>query len=649
MFFNKKKTVNDPTSSGSHARMPDIKPGDRIMKHYEVLSELGQGAMSVGYQCLDHKKKMEVALTLLPVSACDTREMEELKGIFQTVSKLQHHNIAACHALERDPDKNCYLVTEFVKGDDLHHWIRRKHEDDSMTWTECLSVIRQIAAALDEAHAQKVIHRNITPANIMITENGTVKVMDFGLSAVMSQKGVATAGTSLYMAPEQWLELPVDARTDQYALAAMVYEMLSGTPPFESAEPAVLKQMVLNTAPDEIEGLPDHIQNAILRAMSRNPGDRFENCIAFFVALVDDMPVSQNSQKQLLSHARPFLKDKDYETVFTCCERALCQDPVNGGAYLVQLLAELQLQTPEDLVSVENIANNRTFKLALRFADPELAEVLNGVLEEQKRIREEARLAEEKRLAEAKRLADENGGEQPVGTEPVLSEEDLSASRKHERNKVFLICGGLLLILLFCIGYIPPCSTLFSSFRAKAEAEARAEAKAKARAKAEAEAEARAKAEAEAEARAKAEAEAKQKLVLSDDGKTVTGVKDRNITSVVIPDGVTSIGNNAFQYCYNLTSVTIPDSVTSIGESAFSRCYNLTSVTIPDSVTSIGNNAFSGCSNLTSVTIPSSVTSIGGGAFSRCKNLTSVTIPRHFTDADVKKWELPYDCKIQRK
>ncbi len=96
---------------------------------------------------------------------------------------------------------------------------------------------------------------------------------------------------------------------------------------------------------------------------------------------------------------------------------------------------------------------------------------------------------------------------------------------------------------------------------------------------------------------------------------------------VVIPEGVTSIGDRAFYWCSGLTSVTIPDSVTSIGDSAFSGCRSMRSVTLPDSVTSIGDSAFYDCSSLTSVTIPDSVTSIGGGAFSHCSSLTSVTIP----------------------
>ena len=100
----------------------------------------------------------------------------------------------------------------------------------------------------------------------------------------------------------------------------------------------------------------------------------------------------------------------------------------------------------------------------------------------------------------------------------------------------------------------------------------------------------------------------------------------KNLTSVIIPDSMTSIGDSAFSGCFGLTSITIPDSVTSIGNYAFSSC-PLTSITIPDSVTSIGNNAFMLCYNLTSITLPDSLTSISDNTFSGCRNLTSITIP----------------------
>ena len=115
------------------------------------------------------------------------------------------------------------------------------------------------------------------------------------------------------------------------------------------------------------------------------------------------------------------------------------------------------------------------------------------------------------------------------------------------------------------------------------------------------------------------------------------------LTSITIPNSVTSIGGGAFMYCEGLASITIPNSVTSIGDNTFASCTNLTSVTIPNSVTSIGDNAFSQCTNLTSVTIPNSVTSIGNNAFFQCTNLTSITIPNSVTSIGYNAF---YDIKL---
>ena len=117
--------------------------------------------------------------------------------------------------------------------------------------------------------------------------------------------------------------------------------------------------------------------------------------------------------------------------------------------------------------------------------------------------------------------------------------------------------------------------------------------------------------------------------------------KRSQIKKVVIENGVTSIGERAFEGCSSLTSITIPNSVTSIGNSVFQGCTNLTSVTIPNSVTSLGRSVFSNCSSLTSVTLPNSVTSIGGDAFYYCKGLTSIDIPNSVTSIGVKAF---YEC-----
>ena len=138
----------------------------------------------------------------------------------------------------------------------------------------------------------------------------------------------------------------------------------------------------------------------------------------------------------------------------------------------------------------------------------------------------------------------------------------------------------------------------------------------------------------------------KRKPVTKIADKAFYGYECEKITSITIPDTVTSIGGLAFTGCTSLTSIEIPDSVTSIGYSAFYGCRSLTSIEIPDTVTSIGGDAFNGCSSLTSVTIPDSVTSIGDQAFEGCRSLTSIEIPDTVTSIGERAFSGCYSLTI---
>ena len=288
--------ADDVTMPGKRDRKPDgrFEPGDLIMRRYKVLSELGQGGMGVVYKCFDETAGIEVALKALPPELShNTLEMEDIKDNFQLVSKLVHQNIAISKNLEKDDSNgNCYLIMECVDGEDLRRWLRRKRQEGSLTFEDIIPIVRQTASALDYAHEMKVIHRDIKPGNIMIDVNGKIKVLDFGLAAQihtsMTRVSMAyhgTSGTGPYMAPEQWRGRAQGAAADQYALAVMTYEMFAGHLPFESSDPAVLKQAVLDEMPEEISGVSAAVRNAIKRAMSKEPQERFASCSDFVSAL----------------------------------------------------------------------------------------------------------------------------------------------------------------------------------------------------------------------------------------------------------------------------------------------------------------------------------------------------------------------------
>lgn len=287
---------DDLTMPGRRDRKADgrFAIGDLILSRYKVLALLGQGGMGVVYKCFDEVAGIEIALKALPPELShNTIEMEDIKDNFQLVHNLHHPNIAASNNLERDDSNgNYYLIMECAEGEDLRRWLRRKSKDGNMSFSDILAIVAQVASALDYAHAQKILHRDIKPGNIMIATDGSIKVLDFGLAAQihtsMTRVSMAyhgTSGTGPYMAPEQWRGRAQGPSADQYALAVMTYEMFSGRLPFESTDAAVLQQAVLTQTAEAITGIPKYAQAAIMRALSKDPTERFLSCSDFISAL----------------------------------------------------------------------------------------------------------------------------------------------------------------------------------------------------------------------------------------------------------------------------------------------------------------------------------------------------------------------------
>ena len=268
-------------------------PGETILDRYVVERELGQGGMGVVYGCLDRVGGVRVAVKCLPPELShNSVEMEEVRENFQLVYGLSHPNIAGARYLERDGSGVYYLVMEEAAGENLRRWLRTKWKAGGVTLAEAVGILRQVAAALDYAHGEKVIHRDVKPGNVMIDARGRVKVLDFGLASQIrtslsraSHAYRGTSGTGPYMAPEQWRGRRQDGKTDQYALGVMAYEMLAGHLPFENDEVSVLREVVLKEEPEDIPGVPEGAMAAIRRAMSKNAAERFPTCGAFVDAL----------------------------------------------------------------------------------------------------------------------------------------------------------------------------------------------------------------------------------------------------------------------------------------------------------------------------------------------------------------------------
>ncbi|MBQ6007901.1 MAG: protein kinase [Kiritimatiellae bacterium] len=264
--------------------------GNVILGRYVVESELGQGGMGVVYKCLDRVGGVKVAVKGLPPDVAHNEgEMEEIRANFQLVCDLRHENIAGVRTLEKDASGDYYLVMDLAHGEDLGTWMRKNKDADLKAR---LSIVRQIASALDYAHRRKVMHRDIKPGNVMVSPSGRVLLLDFGLAAQISTSlsrtshmVVSQSGTPAYKSPEQWRGRPQGAEADQYALAVVAYRLLSGRLPFDGDNVLVLCRAVLEEKPPAIKWLPSHANKALARALAKDPHDRFPTCTAFADAL----------------------------------------------------------------------------------------------------------------------------------------------------------------------------------------------------------------------------------------------------------------------------------------------------------------------------------------------------------------------------
>ena len=283
---------------------------------YELVRELGGGGFGTVYLAKDTGSDVLVAVKgLPPVVKSDSDELENIKSNFGLVHELYHPNIAAAlvlhpvssvvyhdeavHKKLRVEKDDLLMVMAYAPGITLSRW-RKQFPDRKVPIEKAIAVVRQIASALDYAHGQRIIHRDIKPANVMVETRPdgklVVRVLDFGLAAEIrssmsrvSREIHDTSGTRPYMAPEQWLGGRQGAATDQYSLAVLFHELVTGDVPFASVfatgDPMVMLNAVGHNPVDLPDDLPGCVKAALIKALSKSPGDRFDTCAGFVDAL----------------------------------------------------------------------------------------------------------------------------------------------------------------------------------------------------------------------------------------------------------------------------------------------------------------------------------------------------------------------------
>jgi serine/threonine protein kinase/tetratricopeptide (TPR) repeat protein len=265
----------------------------RTLAHYRISSALGAGGMGEVYRATDMKLGRDVALKVLPAEMASSPErLERFRREAQALAALDHPGIVTVYSVE-EADGIHFLTMQLVEGQSLDCVVPAS----GLTPPQVLEIATALAEALAAAHEKGIVHRDLKPANVMLTGDGRVKVLDFGLAKVHSRAhGAAAAsdatytsagqtaigvvmGTPAYMSPEQVAGRAVDHRSDVFSFGVLLYEMATGRRPFEGASSAELASAILRDAPPSLESsrsdLPEGLRRVIARCLEKKPENRF--------------------------------------------------------------------------------------------------------------------------------------------------------------------------------------------------------------------------------------------------------------------------------------------------------------------------------------------------------------------------------------
>jgi serine/threonine protein kinase len=260
---------------------------------YHIVGELGRGAMGIVYRAQDPAIGRTIAIKSIRLKdLTDDAERERLRErLFreaQSAGMLSHPGIVTIYDIAEE-NGMAYIFMEFVNGPPLEKMLLSARTPDKET---LLTIFRQTAAALDYAHKKGIVHRDIKPANIMIHEDGAAKITDFGVAKIVSQQMTVAGtmmGTPSYMSPEQIQGGEITGRTDQFSLAVMVYEVLTGEKPFTAEYLPTLLYRIVREEPAPPQRLnttlTSQIEAVLRKALAKNPLDRYETCTDFVAAL----------------------------------------------------------------------------------------------------------------------------------------------------------------------------------------------------------------------------------------------------------------------------------------------------------------------------------------------------------------------------
>jgi serine/threonine protein kinase/tetratricopeptide (TPR) repeat protein len=268
----------------------DLLPGSMVAEKYRIVEKLGEGGMGVVYRAEDTRLQRSVALKFL--SPHLTREKEARERFVQearAASGLDHANICTIHEIGETPEGWLFIVMPYYQGETLRDRIKR----GPLKLEDALDIARQLAEGLARAHGKGIVHRDVKSANVIITNEDVVKIVDFGLAKLMGGTQITKAGTTLgtaaYMSPEQAKGDTVDHRTDIWSLGVVLYEMMTGQLPFRGEREQSVVYSILNEEPVPVSSLlpdiPVELEKILSKALTKNPRSRYQHIRDFLADL----------------------------------------------------------------------------------------------------------------------------------------------------------------------------------------------------------------------------------------------------------------------------------------------------------------------------------------------------------------------------
>ena len=594
--------LDKPLDDDPHTEDPPDRPkppARTLANRYRLDELIAEGGFAQVYRAYDTELQRTVAIKIPKPSKLKSKD--DFLAEARRVARLKHDSIVPVHDVGVEND-TCYIVTEYVEGGSLAD----KLVSGKVPREQALRWVSEIADALEYAHLNGVIHRDVKPANILIDHHGRAKLADFGIAHSATKTGsfAPSLGTLRYMSPEQLEGKPSDHRSDLYSLGVVLYEVLTGRIPYSSTEPNILrKEIVLGTSSDWSADIPSDIRQICQKALSKSPHQRHASSAQFAAELR-----SVESGRRGL--ALPWMAWFILPTLLGLIAVGWLQAPRSPTPSTTPAqprpdnrppnpFSDFRYEVVEDGVKIMGFVGSSTFvKIPDTIENKPITIIGREAFKQSKDFTEivlpnTIKIIEESAFRDChwlRNLAIPEGVtriDDGAFTACGLTELFLPASVSHFGNAIYA-CPTLVTV------GVDPANRVYTSIDG---------------------------------------------LLYDKQVTAILRCPEGRSEPIVLPSTITTVGRMAFHHCLNLSSISLPERVTAIGQMAFYRCTKLERVAIPRGVKKLEAQTFVDCPRLESISLPEGLEEIDDGVFWGCTSLKTITIPASVTKIHEKAFE----------